>query len=115
MRFNIYPLSGEGLQYGDYVLEILTSEDRGPQLKAHILLRDEDVDTLNSHLGTTRPLPEDLMSRTGLKTVHNTKDGGFTVLNTRAGSTSLTLTIPRAVTARLRQALRAIATTRKDS
>ena len=115
MLFDIRPLTGEGLKYGDHVLEIITtSEDTGPQIRASIILSNEDIETLVTHLGTVRPLPEDLVYRTGLKTVRHNNVGGITALNLRSESTNLTITIPRTVTARLRQTLRAVAT-RKDA
>ena len=115
MLFDIRTLTGEGLQYGDYVLEIITtSEDTGPQIRASIILSNEDIETLVKHLGTVRPLPADLVYRTGLKTVRHNNVGGLTSLNLRSESTNLTITIPRTVTARLRQTLRAV-TSRKDA
>ena len=116
MLFDIRPLFGDSLQYGDYVLEIIrTTVDTGPQIRASILLRNEDIDTLVKHLGTVRPLPEDLVYRTGLKTVRHNNVGGLTSLNLRSESTNLTVTIPRTVTARLRHTLRSVATNRKDA
>lgn len=116
MLFDIRPLVGDALQYGDYILEIFTtSEDTGPRIRANIFLRNEDIKTLVTHLGTVRHLPEDLVHRTGLQTMRHNNVGGITALNLRSESTSFTLTISRAVTARLRLTLRAVARSRKDA